>query len=478
MLEGRVVLSSAALPIVSVPLPSGLLSSLTHVGVVTSPIPFPSFEKPIPLSAVGGAPWSKLNTDIETLITELQTLAAKSGLTISDRQSLTDDGQAIAQAGFYFDSKALNPVTSELATAVAGGSSTSQAGNDFSALFSGSSVSTTLITTTFSDLAKAIQDSNVTTTDLATVAAGEAVIQADLPVVPPPLVPYADGSSYVSPMVAIAVNPAPVAPVSPLAISVPPIIISPPPGSLPPIVVHPPIVPVPFGAAGLLASLSSAGVVTNPVVACNLAPSSTATPTGPLAQLFGDVQKLQDELQSLAAKSGVTIADLQSLTSDGQAMTQAGFYFDPKTLNPVISELATAVAGGTSTSQAQTDFAALLSGSSVSAPVITSTFNNLVKTIQDSKVTPADLTTVANDQAAIQTDLKSLHPPVIPGQPPIVWRTPGGGSAGSGSTGSSPDAGHRGKKPQHHQTSHVSRARVHNHIALRTRAMRLSAHKL
>ena len=75
-----------------------------------------------------------------------------------------------------------------------------------------------------------------------------------------------------------------------------------------------------------------------------------------LAQLRTDLQTLQTELQTLAGKSGVTIADLESLTSDSQAIAKAGFSFEAASLNPVISELAVAVAGGTSTSQAQTDF--------------------------------------------------------------------------------------------------------------------------
>ena len=106
---------------------------------------------------------------------------------------------------------------------------------------------------------------------------------------------------------------------------------------------------------------------------------------GVLAQLQADVQKLQTELQSLAAKSGLTIADLQSLTNDSQAINQAGFYFKAQSLNKAVSELATAVAGGTSTSQAQTDFTALFSGSSVSTTTINTAFSDLTKAIQDSE---------------------------------------------------------------------------------------------
>src|SRR5262249_49541032 len=155
------------------------------------------------------------------------------------------------------------------------------------------------------------------------------------------------------------------------------------------------------------------GVVTSPVTILPrplfLLPL-TSSPVGGDSQLQIDEQKLQMELKSLAAKSGVTIADLQNLAADSQTINQAGFHFDGHSLNKVISELATAVAGGASTSQAQTDFTALFSGSHVPATMIDKAFSDLTKAIQDSKVVPDDLTTVAADQAAIQADLKNMNP--------------------------------------------------------------------
>ena len=125
----------------------------------------------------------------------------------------------------------------------------------------------------------------------------------------------------------------------------------------------------------------------------------------------------------------MTIADLQNLTNDSQAIAQAGFHFDATTLNPVISELAVAVAGGASTSQAQSDFAALFSSNSnVSSTTITNTFNDLVKAITDSGVTTTDLSTVAADEAAIQSDLTGLpHGWVSPGE---LWLDQVGGDPG------------------------------------------------
>ncbi len=487
MLESRLVLTYAG--------PSSLLGSLSYLGVVTTPIETTSVPvlpvNPAPItighlvvSFEAGKTWTKLRTDLQTLETELQTLAAKSGVTIEDLQNLTTDSQAISQAGFYFQASTLNPVISELAVAVAGGTSTSQAQTDWSALFgTSSSVSTGTITTTFNDLVKAIQDSGVTTTDLSTVAADEAAIQSDLPEIPGPMIPAGQAwldqvgtapatlslaSTLTSPTVAIAYPILPIAPPQPIIIS-------------------------PFGGLSLLGSLSSVGVVTSPVVLppkigvpvpVSVAPPISVPPMQPALaavtvlpnipvpssaawqQLQADVQKLQTELQSLAEKSGLTIADEQSLTNDGQAIAHAGFSFKSSTLDPVISELATAVAGGTSTSQALADFTALFgSTSNVSSTTIMNTFNDLTKAITDSAVITTDLSTVAADQAAIQADLKNLFPGKNGGSGSGTGGTgttgtgtggstgtgsTGSGSTGTGSTGTS--GGH--SKKGHHQKPH------------------------
>jgi DNA-binding IclR family transcriptional regulator len=397
VLEGRVVLSVSG--------GGSLLGSLSDVGVVTSPIIVPAQP------ATAATPWgsakqnaavSQLQTDVQKLLTELQTLAGKSGVTIADLESLTTDSQSIAQAGFHFNAQTLNPVISELAVAVAGTASTAQAQSDFTALFSGSSVSTTVINSTFNDLVKAISDSAVTTTDLSTVASDEAAIKTDLGNLPGHFQPNGDG------LLNLATGPSSSLSLASTAFS------------LPDIVVGSTAIPITLsGGSSLLGSLSYVGVITTPVVTSQM-PSSSGTSTSAYAQLKADIQKLQAELQTLATQSGLTIADLESLTTDGQSIAQAGFHFTASTLNPVISELATAVAGSTSTAAAQTAFTNLFSGSSVATTVINTTFSDLVKAIGDSKVTTTDLSTVSSDEAAIQTDLGNLHK--------------GSGSGGSGGT--------------------------------------------
>jgi chaperonin cofactor prefoldin len=474
-LEGRVVLTYAG--------SSSLLGSLSYVGVVTSPIEsasvpilpiLPVLPTPIIPFSMGRASsaYSQLRTDLQTLRTELQTLAGKSGATIEDLQNLTSDSQTIAQAGFYFEAKSLNPVISELAVAVAGGTSTSQAQTDWGALFSGSSVTQATITSTFTDLTRTIKDSAVTTSDLSTVAADEAAIQTDLSKLPFAWVPVTDpwldqvgatpGALSLAPAV---VSPAAVASSTAAALA---------PIPLPPIIVSP------FGGGSLSGALSSVGVVTSPVtvlptltvlppftVPPSIAATATALPlipattSGAYSQLRADVQKLQTELQSLASKSGLTIADLQKLANDSQAINQAGFFFNAQSLDKTVSELATAVAAGASTAQAQTDFTALFSGSSVSTTTINTAFSDLTKAIQDSKVLPADLTTVAADQAAIQADWKNLFPGKGGGTGTGTGTGTGSGagtssgSTGSGSTGSI--GGHKTTTKAHkgHHSAHV-----------------------
>jgi hypothetical protein len=156
-------------------------------------------------------------------------------------------------------------------------------------------------------------------------------------------------------------------------------------------------------------------------------------------QLMTDVKAFQTELQSLAAKSGLTVAELESLAQDNQSINQAGVSITPSALNKVISELATAVASGAPTSQAMSDWTDLFSGSTVSTTVITNTFNDLVSAIGSSHVTTTDLTTVANDEAAIQTDLKNLFSS-------HSGSTGSGSSTGTGSSSGSTTGGSAGSK--------------------------------
>jgi hypothetical protein len=382
-LESRVVLSNW--------LGGGddLLGSLSSIGVLTGG------------GGLGGpargmyTPWAgqssqvaQLNTDLQKLQTELQGLAVKSRVTIVDLANLTADGQSIAGAGFWINPQSLQKTVSELATAVAGGSDTTQAKADFNALFSGSNVAQATIDKAFNDLVQTIQDSKVTAADLSAVAADQTAIQNDLNNLPGGGRWFGGERALSGGGVALTSN--------------------------------------------LATSLSAAGVATLPAQAGGsggLYAPWAAGQNSQVSQLNADTQKLQTEKQSLAAKSGVTVADLTNLVTDSQAIAGAGLRLDPQGLQKVMNELATAVAGGADTTQAKADFNALFSGSNVAQTTIDKAFSDLVQTIQDSKVTAADLTSLAADQSAIQSDWTGIR---------------NGGSGGTGTSGSGSGSGSSG----------------------------------
>jgi hypothetical protein len=460
-----VVLSSATA--------GNLVGALNTVGVLTGPVVVNPLPR-LPILPITAAPQTtkiaELETDWKTLVTELQSLAAKSGVTIADVESVVSDGQAIGQAGYHFNAQSLKTVISELANAVASGASTGQSETDFNNLFTGSSVSTTLLTSTFNDLVKIITDSSATTTDLSTVASDEAAVQSDLTAIRSGWETQWQG--WIASLGGQSVTPGSSSIVSPSVSGINPIIIDPfqpPIAPVPPfgpVVPAPPFIINPIPGYSLLASLNYTGVVTRPVIA---SPSPTTSTNPKFQQLGKDIQALQTELQSLAAKSGVTVSELESLSQDGLAIAQAGFHFNPQSLNKVMSELANAVAGGTSTSQSLTDFTALFANSSISTTLITGSFNDLVKAIGSSNVTTSDLSTVASDEAAIQADLKSLRSASGSGKSGSGSGLISGGSTGStgssgstGSAGSTGSTGNTGSGKHHHLP--LRKAKGHTHL--------------
>src|SRR5271157_2261383 len=306
-LEGRVVLSTWGGG------GNNFLGSLASVGVVTGG----DFGGP---ARSYYAPWAsqntqiaQLNTDRQKLQTELQSLAAKSRITIVDVNNLTTDGQSIAGAGFWINPQNLQKSVSELVTAVAGGAATTQAQTtqaqtDFTALFSGSNVAQSTIDKTFNDLVQTIQDSKITAPDLSAVAADQAAVQSDLNNLP------GGGRGFGGAQSLLGGS-----------------------GSL---------------TSNLATSLSSAGVATLPAQAGGTqgfyAPSA-ASQNSLLTQLNTDRQTLQTENQTLAAKSLVTVSDLTNLVNDSQTIAGAGLRLDPQSLEKVVNELVTA---GTDTTQA------------------------------------------------------------------------------------------------------------------------------
>jgi len=363
-----------------------LIGSLGVVGIVIGP---GGAGYGIEIGRAYNSPWasttlnsaiSQYQTDLQKLQTDLQALAAKSTVTVSDLTSLVTDSQSIAKAGANLDPTALNKAVTDLATAVAAGTDTTAAKAEFVALFSGTTVDQTTITNSFNDLVKTITDSKVTPTDLTTVSNDRATLQTDV--------------------TAIQKN-------------------APAPGG-------------PHIGGSLVESLALLGIGTGGDEGIH-APGfldAVTTPSGTLTQLQTDAQKLATDLQGLTAKSGVTIADLTNLSTDSQTIAMTGTSLNRTALNKAVTDLATAVAGGTDTTAAKAEFSALFTGTSVLQATIDKTYADVVQTVMDSKVTPTDINTITTDRTAVQTDLTNLHQ----AQAATTGTGPGTGGTGKGKT--------------------------------------------
>ncbi len=520
-LEERIVLSGQPLYFPTTYFPSSsLAAALTGIGITTDSVQV--------TTAPAGTSTPQTGDDFSALEDEFVSLSLKSGVTVADLSDLDADLAAIGQGWSSVSSAGLWSAASELANAVAGGTSTTQAQTDFNALFSGSGTAQSVIDQTFSDLVQTIQDSHVTTTDLATVAADETAFDNDVNAetgndvdnqqrfdveglyyqgygymvnnanggitgqtlsslgvwtdqVPstfpsgtgggqafqaefaslaeksgltvgdmsrlnsddqtisallgsgtgigvnwngaqsaigelvnavtagastaPAQADYDASFSSGMPVTALdkafndmvqAIEDSHVTTADLSAISNVEI-----PFGGEKLTAEPSTFTYEPGGGGVAAILAGIGVMTSSVQVSN-------APTGASSQQSGsDMEALENELVSLSFKSGITVADLANLDSDFWAIAQGGSSVSDQSLQSVTRELATAVASGTSTAQAQADFTALYSGSGVPSSVVDQTFNDLVQAIQDSHVTTTDLATVASDEIAVASDLNS-----------------------------------------------------------------------
>ena len=145
--------------------------------------------------------------------------------------------------------------------------------------------------------------------------------------------------------------------------------------------------------------------------------------------LTTDENTLDVEFATLAEKSGLTVADLNRLGSDDVGITQLQWNdvgVNWNAAQTAIGQLVIAAAAGTSTSQAQTDFRDSFSANAPAA-LLTQTINDVIQAVQDSHVTPADLSAVASDEAAVYADMGGcalgamlLPPPAVPTSPAAV----------------------------------------------------------
>lgn len=165
--------------------------------------------------------------------------------------------------------------------------------------------------------------------------------------------------------------------------------------------------------ADLIGALRELGIVVSGASfgsACTPPTSTTtdATLNALLENLTSAIDKLSTDSQALAAKSGVTVADISALTSDMKAIRGGGVSISADSLKTVLNKIALAVAGGTDLTQSKSDFTALFAGSSLTQETIDKTFDDLVTVIEHSAVTVEDLNLIAADKAAVDAAAQAL----------------------------------------------------------------------
>ena len=171
------------------------------------------------------------------------------------------------------------------------------------------------------------------------------------------------------------------------------------------------------GAAGLGRLLGAilGGQAGAPEGAMTAAPGGTTSRTGSTPAndaVAKAVAQLGTDLQALAAKSQVTVAERTALEADLQADAKAATaQATPLQVAQLETDLLTAEQTGTlNVTQLMTDQAAVLTARGVSSDAITKTQADEQTVITSSGVTGADLKTIYADQQAIRAAIKAQAP--------------------------------------------------------------------
>ena len=374
-LEPRLALSATPSFFPTTYLPNGEFAAvLTGIGIMTDSVQV--------TTAPAGTYSPQVGSVWEAIGNELASLAGKSGVTIADLSNLAADLSLIDPGWSAINYQGIWPVVDELATAVTAGTSPSQAEADWNTLFAPSGPPQSVINRFFADFVQTIQDSHITSADLATLASNETAFIHDTDTQPgDPTTNQqqftGEGANYQG---------------------------------------YGYMVSTPQIAGFIGPNLSNFGVLTD------------FSPVGleQLGAAGSDQNTLAVEFDALAEKSGLTVADLNRLSSDDQAVSQLQFNdvgVNWDAAQTAIGQLVIAVAAGTSTSQAQTDFRDSFAANAPAA-LLTQTINDVIEAVGDSHVTPADLSTVASDEAAVYAEMGGaplgailLPPPAVPTSP-------------------------------------------------------------
>jgi hypothetical protein len=164
-----------------------------------------------------------------------------------------------------------------------------------------------------------------------------------------------------------------------------------------------PTTPAPLPPPSLAGSLAIIGVI----------PSQPAPKAPAGSQLAKDMQKLQADTLAVQAKSNVTVSELTALRGDDNALAAAKA--DGKALMQAQLHLVKAVQSG-NPGAAHAEFVAVFA--KADAKQVEKAFQDEVKIIIDSHISPAAVAAIAADNAAIQKDLAGTTPPAPPAAPP------------------------------------------------------------
>lgn len=140
---------------------------------------FGDMGRPAPIDEQLAEHMNQLRTDMESVL-------SGSAVTDAQRLALSQDLRVIADAGLRLDPTKLQPIADTLLTAVADGTYDSNAETaasirtSFDALFTDSSVDSTVIDKTYNDLVAVAKGLNLSTEELNTLTADRAAIAADL----------------------------------------------------------------------------------------------------------------------------------------------------------------------------------------------------------------------------------------------------------------------------------------------------------
>jgi len=126
---------------------------------------------------------TQLTTDVKQLKSDIETIQSKSTETVAQIVAVRSDFHTLAQAGLFPNRQLLQTFENDLLTAVANGTLTDQTSTlqaELASAFGSSASGNAQVSQLFNDLLAIAKASDITSSDLATIATDQSKIQADL----------------------------------------------------------------------------------------------------------------------------------------------------------------------------------------------------------------------------------------------------------------------------------------------------------